>query len=142
VTVQVGAVMSWRKLHRWRRLLIIEALNELEDAKQAEWEMQQTMDLQHKRDRQAVARWRAEFPATRDLVHPDLGDLLQWLMDQADTWQNASCVLAFFYGFQQGTRCTTSARSGSPSGNSLANVSSVCCRSSRRAFGTMFAIAR
>lgn len=40
--------------------------------------------LQWKRSREAVERWRAEDPEARALVIPDLGALLQWLMDDAD----------------------------------------------------------
>lgn len=47
-------------------------------------EMQRTFDLQWTRMGRAVARWRAEDPAERALVLPDLGCLLQWLMDRAD----------------------------------------------------------
>lgn len=33
---------------------------------------------------EATARWRAEDPEARGLTMPDLGELLRWLMDDAD----------------------------------------------------------
>lgn len=41
-------------------------------------------DLQHTRMVEATALWRAEDPATRDRVLPDLGTLLQWLIDRGN----------------------------------------------------------
>jgi hypothetical protein len=40
--------------------------------------------LQWTRSREADARWRAEDPEARANVWPDLGQLLKWLMDDAD----------------------------------------------------------
>lgn len=42
------------------------------------------LDLQYRRMAEATDRWRAEDPEARALVMPDLGDLLRWLMDDAD----------------------------------------------------------
>lgn len=47
-------------------------------------DMRHLFDMQQRRMREATARWRAEDPAARELILPDLGDLLQWLMDKAD----------------------------------------------------------
>lgn len=49
-------------------------------------------ELQWDRMTEATARWRAEDPAARDLVQPDLGDLLRWLMNDADQARAASTV--------------------------------------------------
>lgn len=46
--------------------------------------MRHLFDMQQRRMHAATARWRAEDPETRALIMPDLGDLLQWLMDDAD----------------------------------------------------------
>lgn len=55
------------------------------DAEQQELhELRALFDLQQRRMREATARWRAEDPEARTLVLPDLGDLLKWLMDDAD----------------------------------------------------------
>jgi hypothetical protein len=40
--------------------------------------------MQWDRMAEATARWRAEDPEARALIMPDLGDLLQWLMDDTD----------------------------------------------------------
>lgn len=47
-------------------------------------ELRAQLQLQWKRTTEATARWRAEDPQARALVIPDLGALLQWLMDDAD----------------------------------------------------------
>jgi ElaB/YqjD/DUF883 family membrane-anchored ribosome-binding protein len=47
-------------------------------------------DLQCRRMAAATDRWREESPAERALVSPDLGTLLQWLMDRADAAELAS----------------------------------------------------
>jgi hypothetical protein len=47
-------------------------------------ELRALFDLQFKRIGEATARWRSEDPAARALELPDLGDLLQWLMADAD----------------------------------------------------------
>jgi hypothetical protein len=47
-------------------------------------EMRALFDMQWKRMGEATARWRAEDPEARALIMPDLGALLQWLMDDAD----------------------------------------------------------
>lgn len=40
-------------------------------------------ELEHRRMVQAIAHWRAESPVERDLISPDLGRLLDWLMNKA-----------------------------------------------------------
>jgi predicted nucleic acid-binding Zn-ribbon protein len=45
-------------------------------------------ELQSMRMKEAVALWRAEDP-TREGVHPDLGNLLAWLMSRADAFEDA-----------------------------------------------------
>jgi len=47
-------------------------------------EMRALFDMQWRRMGDATDRWRAEDPAARNLVMPDLGALLRWLMDDAD----------------------------------------------------------
>lgn len=47
-------------------------------------ERDQLAELQYRRMMQATARWRAEDPTNREGVLPDLGDLLSWLMAEAD----------------------------------------------------------
>ena len=41
-------------------------------------------DLQQERMKEATALWRAEDPDGRALILPDLGDLLDWLMNRAN----------------------------------------------------------
>ena len=45
-------------------------------------EYQRLFDMQWERSQEADAMWRAAHPGN-ELVKPDLGDLLQWLMEQA-----------------------------------------------------------
>ena len=47
-------------------------------------ELRHLKQLQEKRMRAATERWRAEDPEGRALRSPDLGALLEWLMEQAD----------------------------------------------------------
>ncbi len=47
-------------------------------------ELNNLFELQWERSREASARWRAEDPEKRALTTPDLGELLKWLMAQAD----------------------------------------------------------
>jgi hypothetical protein len=56
--------------------LVVEALNLVP-------EYRALFDLQHKRMAEATALWRAEDPEKRELVMPDLGALLTWLMERA-----------------------------------------------------------
>jgi hypothetical protein len=46
---------------------------------------EQLFDLQWSRSQQADALWRAEAPADRANVMPDLGDLLEWLIERGDS---------------------------------------------------------
>lgn len=60
--------------------------NAQRDAARAELaEYQQLFQLQWRRTAAATALWRAESPAERELTQPDLGALLAWLMQRADT---------------------------------------------------------
>lgn len=45
-------------------------------------ELNQLFDMQWKRTGEVTALWRAEAPAERELILPDLGKLLTWLMSQ------------------------------------------------------------
>ena len=47
-------------------------------------ELRQLFQMQWTRMGEATARWRAEDPEGRELIQPDLGDLLTWLMAAAD----------------------------------------------------------
>lgn len=56
-------------------------------------------ELQWTRMGEATARWRAEDPQARASIMPDLGELLKWLMDDADkargdTYRRAAAVAA------------------------------------------------
>lgn len=55
-----------------------------DDERQELHELRALFELQQRRMREATARWRDEDPEARALVLPDLGDLLKWLMDDAD----------------------------------------------------------
>ncbi len=48
-------------------------------------DLEHLFELQRKRVEEAQQRWRDEDPDNRALTIPDLGRLLQWLMDQADS---------------------------------------------------------
>lgn len=56
------------------------AERERDEAREHAAELDRLFDLQQRRMREAVALWRGESPAERELVLPDLGDLLAWLM--------------------------------------------------------------
>lgn len=51
-----------------------------------------THELQWKRMGEATERWRAEDPAGRSHIMPDLGRLLEWLMQQIDSQKEAVSV--------------------------------------------------
>lgn len=57
-------------------------------------ELRALFALQHTRDAEAVALWRAESPEERELLHPDLGRLLEWLMARGERREDAAvkCV--------------------------------------------------
>jgi len=55
-----------------------------EDERQELHDLRALFALQQTRMREATARWRAEDPEARALVWPDLGALLEWLMNDAD----------------------------------------------------------
>lgn len=48
-------------------------------------EYQQIIDLGYTRTQEATALWRAESPADRANVMPDLGDLLEWLIERGNS---------------------------------------------------------
>lgn len=65
--------------------------------------LRRLFDLQQTRMMEATERWRAESPVQRELIAPDLGDLLAWLMARADRAEaevkrlsNARLVMAIF----------------------------------------------
>lgn len=45
-------------------------------------ELEALFDMQHRREMEAIARWRAEDPDGRALTQPDYGRLLDWLWEQ------------------------------------------------------------
>jgi hypothetical protein len=48
------------------------------------FELRALFELQQRRLKGATDRWRAEDPETRARIIPDLGVLVQWLMERAD----------------------------------------------------------
>jgi hypothetical protein len=46
-------------------------------------------DLQQTRMARATERWRAEDPKGRELISPDLGDLLDWLMNRIEELESS-----------------------------------------------------
>jgi hypothetical protein len=82
----------------WLREMLMQALDDLEaayirihvaygrlddEAKQIK-EYRHIFDLQWTRMERATALWRAESPADRAAVMPDLGNLLDWLIERGD----------------------------------------------------------
>lgn len=63
--------------------LLAALIRRAQDAESHAAELDALFDLQWKRTRQAEAAWRMEAPTERDHVMPDLGALLEWLMDRA-----------------------------------------------------------
>jgi hypothetical protein len=63
---------------------VLALIRAAEAARQDLAEMNALFELQWTRSREADARWRAEDPVARELVQPDLGVLLTWLMADAD----------------------------------------------------------
>ena len=61
-----------------------EALQQAEEARvealTRAGELQDLFDLQYTRMGEATEAWRAEAPEERELIQPDLGDLLTWLL--------------------------------------------------------------
>jgi hypothetical protein len=53
-------------------------------------------EMQWRRMGEATDRWRAEDPEARALVMPDLGDLLQWLMGDADRLRTTLGAIAAY----------------------------------------------
>lgn len=60
----------------------LRAENDLQRAKLRD--LEHLFDIQWRRMQKATELWRAEDPKTRALIRPDLGDMLQWLMDRGD----------------------------------------------------------
>lgn len=58
-------------------------VQELARLREENAELNELFDLQHKRTTEAVAAWRAADPDNRKGILPDLGALLEWLLDQA-----------------------------------------------------------
>lgn len=48
----------------------------------ADWEA--SFALYHRADMRGIALWQAEAPAERELIHPDKGNLVAWLLRQLD----------------------------------------------------------
>jgi len=67
-----------------------ESNNKLSELERELAKLRALFDMQWQRMTEATARWRAEDPEARALVMPDLGDLLQWLMADADNARSAS----------------------------------------------------
>lgn len=65
----------------------VNAKNQLQSERD---ELQATINLQHQRLERATAIWRAEKPEERNLIMPDLGDLLDWLLDERQYWKDAA----------------------------------------------------
>lgn len=60
-----------------------ELADRLATAEQKLAEYEQLFDVQWKRMQDATELWRAEAPQERELVQPDLGALLAWLIEKA-----------------------------------------------------------
>jgi hypothetical protein len=63
---------------------VLALIRAAEALREEEAEARQLFELQWRRMGEATARWRAEDPEARAAVIPDLGELLKWLMDDAD----------------------------------------------------------
>lgn len=63
-------------------MILSSALSDAEKLLEEVRDLRALFDLQWKRTREADELWRREDPVARANVHPDLGDLLAWLMAQ------------------------------------------------------------
>lgn len=82
---QLAARMHWNPddVARLRRLRAAVTAFDLNTAAELA-DLKVLFELQRTRMGEATARWRAEDPQARARIMPDLGDLLRWLMDDAD----------------------------------------------------------
>lgn len=82
---ELAARFKWSTddVARLRRLRAAVAAFDINMAAEAS-ELRSLFQLQWKRMDEATERWRAEDPQARARVQPDLGNLLSWLMDDAD----------------------------------------------------------
>lgn len=62
---------------------VLALLDTVEQLRVENIELNELFDLQHKRTTEAVEAWRAADPDNRKGILPDLGALLEWLLDQA-----------------------------------------------------------
>lgn len=58
----------------------------------AEWEA--SFKLYHSADMRGIAMWQAEAPKERELIHPDKGNLVAWLLKRLDEAEGAVDTLA------------------------------------------------
>lgn len=70
---RLGLQHGWEKANYVRATL----------AEQENRELRSLFEMQQMRMQEATAAWRAEWPEERELIMPDLGDLLTWLMVKA-----------------------------------------------------------
>lgn len=66
------------------RAELLRTATERDDARAEIIDLRALFDLQQTRMVEATEAWRAESPAERENVLPDLGDLLVWLMSRAE----------------------------------------------------------
>jgi hypothetical protein len=64
--------------------VVLDLIAAAESLREQVGEFRHLFDMQWKRMGEATNRWRAEDPAARELISPDLGALLEWLMNDAD----------------------------------------------------------
>lgn len=65
--------------HGWEKANYVRAT----EAERENRELRSLFEIQQMRMQEATAAWRAEWPEERELIMPDLGDLLTWLMEKA-----------------------------------------------------------
>ena len=70
-------------------LAVVTAETERDQLRERLKEYEQLFDIQQTRMQRATDLWRAESPAERALVSPDLGRLLDWLIERGDTATHA-----------------------------------------------------
>lgn len=68
------SVKLWHKKGAW-------SVNELQERVE---ELESLFELRHKADLRGIAKWRAESPSERELMWPDHGDMVAWLLKQLD----------------------------------------------------------
>lgn len=83
--VEAGIPSQYVESERMRRKVATGCVDDLLDSGLVERadELEALFRLQETRMSEAVAAWRAEDPENRQLVMPDLGALLEWLMIRA-----------------------------------------------------------